>query len=193
MSFTVRPALRQDAPALAAVELLTAPEFATFLLDGLFEGVSTGAALSAIYAREGTDSYEWSWIAEADGETVGAIGAYPVSLVNPPQDTGEAAARIAYYEPIKRIMRPDAFHISRLGVLEPYRRRGIAGAMLEQAIAVAGARGERRVTLLVWADNASAIAFYTASGFAETDSLTLPAHPRAMRHGSMILLERALC
>ncbi len=189
----IRPARQADAPALAAVELLTAPEFATFLLDGLFKDRSVGAVLSTIYAREGTDSFEWSWVAEAEGQPVGAIGAYPVSLVAAPTDTGEAAERLAYYAPIARAMRPDAFHIGRLGVLEPYRRQGIARALIDAATSVAGNHGERRVTLFVWADNAPALAFYDSLGFAELDRITLPPHPRASRHGPMILLEKPLC
>lgn len=193
MTPTVRRAAPADAPSLAAVEMLTAPEFATFLLDGLFEGRSVGAALSSIYARGGTDSWEWSWLAEAEGTAVGAIGAYPVSLVRPATDTGEAAARLAYFDPIKAVMPPDAMHISRLGVLAPYRRSGIAGALVEAVLAVARDRGERRTTLFVWEDNTGARRFYERLGFAEVDRVTLPPHPRALRHGTTLLLEKRPC
>ncbi len=188
----VRPARQADAPALAAIELLTAPEFATFLLEGLFEGQSVGATLAAIYAREGVDSFEWSWIAEMDGETVGAMGAYPVSLVKPSTDTGEASKRLAYYDPIRKAMPADAFHIGRIGVLEPYRRQGIARALIDEAHTIAGKHGEQRITLFVWEDNQAARAFYQTLGFVERDRITLPPHPRATRHGTMILLEKPL-
>ena len=192
MTISIRRAEQSDAPALAAVELLTAPEFATFLLDDLFEGRSVGAVLSSIYAREGTDSWQWSWVAQ-EGDTVGAAGGCPVSLVQPATDTGEAARRLAYFAPVTAAMPDDAFHISRLGVLEPYRRRGVAAALLQAMMTAAGRHGEKRATLFVWEDNASARAFYDRSGFTEADRITLPPHPRALRHGTMLLMEKPLC
>ena len=90
-------------------------------------------------------------------------------------------------------MPADAFHIGRIGVLEPYRRRGIARALIDAATGIAGAHGERRVTLFVWEDNRPARTFYDALGFTERGRITLPPHPRATRHGDMILLEKPLC
>jgi len=181
-----------DAPSLAAVELLTTPEFATFLLDGLFEGRSVGAVLSTIYAREGTDSWQWSWVAE-DGDIVGAAGGCPTCLIQPSTDTGEAAARQEYYAPVKAAMPDNSFHISRLGVLEPYRRRGVAHALLDAMMAEARVQHETRMTLFVWEDNSAGRGFYDRLGFAEADRITLPPHPRAMRHGDLLLLEKSLC
>lgn len=193
MAPTIRRATKEDAVHLAVVEMLTMPEFATFLLDGLYEGVSVGGTLTSIYKREGTDSWQWSWVAE-DQKVVAAIGAYPVSLVKPSQDTGEAAERLAYFKPIKDAMPKDsALHISRLGVLPAYRRQGLARAMIETCIAVARERGEARVTLFVWEDNTSARALYDDLGFVEATRIVLPEHPRAMRHGPMLLMEKPLC
>jgi len=191
VTLSIRRAQQADAPSLAAVELMTAPEFATFLLDGLFEGRSVGAVLSSIYAREGTDSWQWSWIAR-DGDIVGAAGGCPVSLVQPSTDTGEAARRLAYFDPVKAAMPTDAFHISRLGVLAPYRRKGAARALLRAMEEAAGEHGEKRVTLFVWEDNTGARAFYDRAGFTEADRVTLPPHPRALHHGTTILLEKPL-
>lgn len=192
MTLSIRRAAREDAPTLAVIELLTAPEFATFLLEDLFEGTTVGASLSTIYRRGGTDSYEWSWIANRDGDDVGAIGAYPVSLVQASSDTGEAADRLAYFDGIRGKMRADAFHISRLGVLEPFRRMGIARQLIDTACASAGAHGETRVTLFVWEDNAEAVGLYNALGFEQIDSVVIPAHPRMLRHGRSLLMSRAL-
>lgn len=192
MTVKIRKAVRDDAPSLAATELLTTPEFATFLLDGLFEGRSVGATLAGIYARDGTDSYQWSWVAEAEGDVIGAIGAYPNALVPPPSDTGEAAERLAYYDPIRLAMRKDAFHIGRLGVLDAFRRQGIAQSLIKAACEHAGQNGETQVTLFVWEDNAPAIALYRSLGFDEVDRVVLPPHPRAMRHGPSIMMGRPL-
>jgi len=96
------------------------------------------------------------------------------------------------FAPISDAMRPDAFHISRLGVLESHRRSGLARGLVEAVIDTARERGDPRLTLFVWEDNTGARKFYDTLGFAEIDRVTLPAHPRAMRHGTTLLLEKPL-
>jgi ribosomal-protein-alanine N-acetyltransferase len=53
-----------------------------------------------------------------------------------------------------------------LGVLPGHRRAGLGGRLLRAALAEAGRRGARRMTLEVAADNAGAQALYRAAGFA---------------------------
>lgn len=187
-----RAAEREDAPVLAAIELSTAPEFATFLLDGLIQGRSAGGVLSAIYARDTVDSWRWSWIAELGGAPVGAIGAYPVCLIEASNDTGEAARRMAQFKPIKQCMRPDAFHIARLGVLDGHRRLGIARGLIEVALSAAGKHDETLVTLFAWQDNVPALALYDSLGFTELARVHIEAHPRLTRSGTTLMLGRAL-
>jgi GNAT superfamily N-acetyltransferase len=127
-----------------------------------------------------------------DDTPVAAAGAYPVSLVKPANDTGEAAARLAYFAPVQQAMRADAFHISRLGVLDAYRRQGIARTLVEAITDTARDRGNTRLTLFVWEDNTGARAFYDGLGFSQIDQVTLPPHPRATRHGTTLLLEKSL-
>lgn len=190
---SIRRAEQIEAAYLAAIELHTAPEFANFLLDGLFPDVSVGEALSRIYARsEGVDSYLWSWIAQIGEDRVGAIGAYPATLMVAPNEQGEAAERIAFFEPIRLAMRPDAFHISRLGVLGGFRRAGVAQGLVSAAVSAAGAHGEKHVTLFVWQDNEPALGLYKKLGFKEIDRVEIPPHPRMERHGTSLLLSRDL-
>ena len=186
----IRKATPADAPALAAVEMLTAPEFATFLLEGLFGESSVGAILSWRYGQGGVDSTDWSWVAEDGDATLGAIGAYPVALAMQEWgvDTDEIAEHNAHFQPIQKMMRPDAFHIARLGVLPQARRRGVATALVETACTTARERGDGLVTLVVWADNASALALYDRLGFRQLDATQIVAHPRLAKHGKSLLL-----
>jgi len=80
VTYSVRRAVEDDSTSLAVIEMLTAPEFASFLLEGLFGDTSVGAILSWRYRQGGADSTDWSWVAEDDGAVIGAMGAYPVSL-----------------------------------------------------------------------------------------------------------------
>jgi ribosomal protein S18 acetylase RimI-like enzyme len=55
--------------------------------------------------------------------------------------------------------------VNGIGVDPAYRRRGIARALLDAAIAEARSRGARRLTLRVFAPNTAARALYESAGF----------------------------
>lgn len=194
MTYAVRRAVEEDSTSLAVVEMLTAPEFASFLLEGLFGEMSVGAILSWRYRQGGADSTDWSWVAEGDDGVIGAMGAYPVALSMKEwgTDEGEAKERNAHFATLQTLMREDAFHISRLGVLAQARRRGVARALIEQAEAATREAGLSLLTLIVWADNDPALALYHGLGFTERGSTEIAPHPRLTRHGKMLLLGKDL-
>ena len=55
--------------------------------------------------------------------------------------------------------------IENLVVDEAHRRRGVATALFQEAVAWAEARGLAAIELTVWAANAAALAFYEGQGF----------------------------
>lgn len=59
----------------------------------------------------------------------------------------------------------DEAEVLTLAVSPAYRRRGIGSRLLENATALAGARGAGRMFLEVAADNPAAIALYETAGF----------------------------
>ena len=59
--------------------------------------------------------------------------------------------------------------LQRIAVAERWRRRGVAGALLDEVVALAVRAGADRLLLEVREDNAAALAFYTAAGFVEVD------------------------
>jgi len=194
VTYSIRRAVEEDATSLAVVEMLTAPEFANFLLEGLFGEASVGAILSWRYRQGGADSTDWSWVAVEDESVVGAMGAYPVSLSKAEwgTDEGEAKERNALFSGLQAMMREDAFHIARLGVLSEARRRGIAQALIKQAEIATREADLSLLTLIVWADNDPALALYRGLGFVERDSTEIAAHPRMARHGKMLLLGKEI-
>ncbi|MGH9456856.1 MAG: ribosomal protein S18-alanine N-acetyltransferase [Thermoanaerobaculia bacterium] len=61
----------------------------------------------------------------------------------------------------------DEMHVNKIAVAEPYRRRGLAGRLMDDVIAFARANGIKTITLEVRTTNDDAIAFYRAIGFEE--------------------------
>jgi ribosomal protein S18 acetylase RimI-like enzyme len=68
-------------------------------------------------------------------------------------------------------LKEDRAQVLGLAVLEESRRKGIAAALLEHAIAQIKAAGKARVDLLVAADNDAAKALYQKFGFSHTGKL----------------------
>ncbi len=76
--------------------------------------------------------------------------------------------------------------LQRIAVAERWRRRGVAGALLDEVVLLAVRARADRLLLEVREDNAAALAFYTAAGFVEVDR-----RRRYYRDGaSAVVLER---
>ncbi len=63
--------------------------------------------------------------------------------------------------------KPQSLFVNELGTREGWQRRGIATALMQQAIAIARARGARGIWLGTEEDNTEAIAFYRSLGAEE--------------------------
>jgi ribosomal-protein-alanine N-acetyltransferase len=59
--------------------------------------------------------------------------------------------------------------LQRIAVAEPWRRGGVASALLDEVVALAVRSGVDRLLLEVREDNASALGFYAARGFVAVD------------------------
>jgi ribosomal-protein-alanine N-acetyltransferase len=59
--------------------------------------------------------------------------------------------------------------LQRIAVAAPWRRRGVAAALLDEVVVLAVGAGAERMLLEVREDNAAALAFYAAHGFVELD------------------------
>jgi len=80
----------------------------------------------------------------------------------------------------------DIAELQRIAVTAPWRRRGVAGALLAEVVDLAADSGAERVLLEVREDNAGALGFYAARGFVELDR-----RPRYYRDGATaVVLER---
>lgn len=187
----IRSARPEDAAMIAAIEMTTAPEFAVFIFEDLIPGVSAGALMTQLYAGDGPDGWRWTWIAEVDGETAGAMAAYPARLTSRHVDPRDPAAeRLAHLAGFSALTPRNGLHISRLGVLPGFQRRGLARKLIRASLEI-GAREETDlVSLFVWADNAPARALYEDMGFQQEGAVQVAPHPRLSRHGESLLLVR---
>jgi ribosomal-protein-alanine N-acetyltransferase len=121
-------------------------------------GVGDVEAIGAL-ERDGLGDDAWSEALVAEGvlgrlPTVHYLVAEVGGLV-----VGHAAASVV----------GDIAELQRIAVDGAHRRRGIASELLEAVAGLARDRGADRLLLEVREDNAGALAFYAARGFAEID------------------------
>jgi len=141
---------------------------------------ATAADLAAVVRLEreglGVDAWSEGLIAE------GIAGALPtISYLVAEVDgrvVGHAVASVV----------ADLAELQRIAVDPAHRRTGLASALLDAVVALARDGGAERVLLEVREDNAGALAFYAARGFAEIDR-----RPRYYRDGTTaVVMQREL-
>ncbi len=145
--FAIRRAGADDAELLAAIGAKTFRD--TFEADNTAEDMA--AYLSAAFGKEkqaaeladGAISY---FVAESAGAAIGYLEV----------KEGEAPGCVTGASPVE---------LARLYVVRPWFGRGVANALMEQAIAEGRARGHATLWLGVWERNLRAQAFYQRWGF----------------------------
>jgi ribosomal-protein-alanine N-acetyltransferase len=82
----------------------------------------------------------------------------------------------------------DVAELQRIAVSADHRRRGLAGALLDEVVALALRARAERILLEVREDNVAALGFYAARGFVEVDR-----RRRYYRDGATaVVLQRSL-
>ncbi len=138
-AFQLRPARNEDGDAIAALIESAFAEYPGCLFDRAAEFPELDAIASHFAARGGR-----IWVAEDDGGVIGSLALAP---------TGDADAP------------PGALEITKVYVAARARRRGVARALMDAALAVAATQGAPEVRL--WTDTRflDAHRFYEACGF----------------------------
>lgn len=115
-------------------------------------------ALAALHR----EAFDEPWSAHEIATLMGSPGVFALSAaLGPTPEAGKAAGFI-----LCRVAADEA-EVLTLAVAPAMRRRGVAGALLDQAMAAALASGARAVFLEVGTDNPGAETLYRARGFAE--------------------------
>jgi ribosomal protein S18 acetylase RimI-like enzyme len=179
------PLIRPAGPDDAAVVARLLYETSTGMYD-LYAGGARRALriLTAAYVRPGNSaSQEIVWVAEVAGAVAGAVAAFPVAegdrrasrflritLARTPPWKWPATLRIFHSGADSTpVPPPDSFYVDALATLAPFRRQGVARALLEETTRLAAAAGLRAVALDTAATNAGAQALYERAGFSVTE------------------------
>ncbi|WP_207459484.1 GNAT family N-acetyltransferase [Azospirillum sp. SYSU D00513] len=189
---TIRPASPDDAPEVAPLIDMAGGGVYRFLLDGLVPGMEPAEMLMpGLAGSSGSFSHRQIGVAEAGGRVVGVAHAYPVDWMRMEDHSGLPPDRMAHLEPFHGTQDWGSYFLSALAVEPDYRRRGIAGRLMQWVYGRARDGGYDRLTLHVWADNEAARSFYASEGFEETARAPIAWHERLPHLGGSILLSRS--
>jgi ribosomal-protein-alanine N-acetyltransferase len=140
---------------------------------------ATGADVDAVAASEaanlGADAWSWGLVEE------GVAGRLPTVRYLVAEEEGQVVGHAVIS------LVADIAELQRIAVAQSHRRRGLAGALLEEVVRLAVRSGADRLLLEVRADNDAAVSFYAAHGFVEVDR-----RPRYYRDGATAIVLRRL-
>lgn len=198
----IRPALMSDIyPILGLHREAFADKFgAAFGLKGMARGVE---AMAEAWRRQGVSSLRGMWVAEADGQVIGTITLRTWEMGA--DNTG--AAEMAFHQVLgpwgairsifalslldHQIDRAEGY-ITDVAVLAPYRRRGVAQALLIRAEEEARARRKRYLGLYVSGANQAARQLYRRYGFVERRVRRSLLAGLVLRQGAWIFMRKDL-
>jgi ribosomal-protein-alanine N-acetyltransferase len=123
------------------------------VIDIDFAPAETAPALAALHRT----AFEEPWSADDIAVLLRSPGVFAVSASLAGEAAGFILCRVA----------ADEAEVLTLAVTPAMRRRGVAGALVERAMATALAAGARAAFLEVATDNSTAAALYRAHGFEE--------------------------
>lgn len=118
-------------------------------------GISHAAVIATLHGGCFASEMEPSWDEKAVAELLSMPGAFAHVASRQEDPAGFVLARVA----------ADEAEIISIGVLPDIRRRGVAKALLKDAINTAAQGGAARMFLEVAEDNTAALAFYQGEGF----------------------------
>lgn len=189
----IRPAEPDDAPAVAPLMVEAGGGIYQFLLDGVVPGIPVADMLMpGLAAREGSFSHRHCAVALDAGAVVGTAHAYPADWMRSVDRSYLPPERLAHIATFDAAQDWGSYFLSALAVASPWRRRGIAGRLLDWVEGRARSGGFDRITLHVWADNAPARSLYARHGYIEVEVAAIPWHERLPHEGGSVLLRKRL-
>ena len=188
---TIRPAVREDCRAIAALFAMGSEGLAEYLWGAIAQpGESPLDAGARRCLRTGVAfSFENCFIADRTGIAVGLLHLFAMdNAASGPEEPIDPVLR-----PLSALRDPGSLYISALIVDPRYRGCGLGARLLDTAEQQARLLRLPRLSLVVLPHNERAMRFYRRAGFREVDRRALATHP-AVPHwtGDAVLLAKPI-
>jgi ribosomal protein S18 acetylase RimI-like enzyme len=169
------------------------------LLDFLYHGLIPGKTpvqMVSDFLKEETAyfSYINALIAEVDNDVAGMSLSYPSEFhgINDAMKNILPKDRLDYLNDFFSSAVPDSLYIDSLAVHEKYRRQGIASRLISLTADRARREELSSISLIVLADNDTALELYKNHGFRSVKDIRLDCHELIPHHGGAYLMKSDL-
>jgi ribosomal protein S18 acetylase RimI-like enzyme len=184
----IRPAAKSDCRLIAELYRVASEGISDYIWTKL---AGPGEDLLDVGQRryerdDSVFSYRSTSIVECDSTRAGMLVAFPTSIDENYVEEDPVLA------PYSKLEEPDSFYICAMAVLPDYRGQGIGHQLLDLAAIKARELGLRKLSLIVFEENAGAKRLYEKTGF--NDIAREPIEPHALIHhgGDALLMVRNL-
>lgn len=191
MTFTYRPAEKEDSMKLAELINIASDGVVEYLFHDLIPGM---APVQVVAHNLENDNYPHSYksaiVAEAENGVVGMALTYPSSYhkITDEMRAFFPAERLARFEDFYAAHVEDSLFLDALGVDASYRRQGIGTKLVELTKEKTRKNGYEMLSLIVFADNAPALALYKSLGFEAVQEIRLEGNEFIPHQGGCVLL-----
>lgn len=197
MDVLYRKAYPEDCRRLAELDVMAADGAADFLFHGLGDNQSTADLIADSFEKDANpQSYSWqnAIVAEVNGNVIAMALAFPARYhgIGEQERAYFPAERLAHFEDFFSARVDNSFFLDGLAVEPEFRRRGIASHLLELVREKAKQQGFEQLSLLVFADNATARRLYGKNQFSIVRQVELAAHPLMPHEGGCLLMKASL-
>jgi ribosomal protein S18 acetylase RimI-like enzyme len=186
--YSIRPARKDDCRSIAGLYRISSDGVADYIWTKLARpGEDVLEVGRRRYEREGTlFSYENCRMVEFQRSIVGMLVAFPMEV-----DTGYLQTDPVLV-PYSRLEEDRSYYICGMAVVPEHRGRGIGASLLEAAEQSCRGLGMRKLSLIVFEDNAGAKRLYERFGFTERLRQPVVPHPLIHYTGDALLMVRDL-
>jgi ribosomal protein S18 acetylase RimI-like enzyme len=186
--YTLRPAHKADCRRIAELYRISSDGVADYIWAKLAE---PGEDLLDVgrrrYEREGTAfSYENCKMVELRGSVVGMLVAFPMEVDEGYVETDPVLV------PYRVLEEDQSYYVCGMAVDPEHRRKGIGKALMAEAEKTCRELGLRKLSLIVFEQNADAIRLYERLGYVEKRRHPVIRHPLIHYTGDALLMVKEL-
>lgn len=186
--YTIRPACKVDCLTIATLYSVSS--------DGIADYIWTKLAMPEEdvlmvgrhrYERENSQfSYKNCTVVESEGSVVGMLVAFPMHVNSSMEEKDPVLA------PYSKLEEDQSYYICGMALFPEHRGNGIGTRLLDLAEEHARERGFRKISLIVFEQNAGAKRLYERAGYEEVKREPVYSHPLIHYTGDAILMVKEL-
>jgi len=195
MDVIYRAARKEDSYRVAELDYIASGGAAEYLFHDLVPNLTPIEVIANGLENDFyPHSYRSAIVAESDDEVIGMSLSFPAKFhkIDDEMRNSFPPERLEHFKEFFSARVDDSYLIDAICVDKEHRNRGIGEALLKKTIEKAHNEGFSLLSLIVFADNQSAIKFYEDHGFTTAREVELKEDPLIPHQGGCLLMKAAI-